>query len=680
MCGIAGKLFFDPEARIERASIQAMLTPMRHRGPDGQGIHLDGNAGLGHLRLSIIDLNTGAQPMTNEDETIWIVFNGEIYNFQELRGKLLAKGHVFRSQSDTEVIVHAYEEFGPDCVKELRGMFAFAIWDAKRRRLFVARDRVGIKPLYFCETGQAFYFASELKAIIADSAVPREINLPGIRKFLAFHYLPGTETLFKSIHKLPPGFFLTVEQGKVTQQQYWDLRFSRQRWQMPFDEATEELHSLLASTVRDHMIADVPVGILSSGGVDSSAILNFAVHATDKKIKTFTVGFDGSQVVDERPYARLSAERFGTEHFETSISADDFWNFLPSYVWHMEEPVCEPPAVALFYVSKLARNHVKVLLSGEGGDEAFAGYPNYPNMMRLDRIRAALGPLARTAGVAAALAGQICDNEKWQRYGSALGRPLATQYFSRTSGPTGFFNRNAESFFTPEFLTRTATASAAGFVGQLTATVNDEPLLNQMLYVDSKTWLPDDLLVKADKITMANSLELRVPLLDHIVLEFAASLPPNFKVRGHETKRILKATFARSLPEEILKRKKAGFPVPYESWLRGGLKQKVEDVLLSDRCLSRGYFQKAEVSRLLEANSLDNKFAKEVFCLLVLELWHREFMDPVSGEDNPASGVLINHGSRREKAHLKVENRKQKVENEKRMSVPLLFKTGVCSF
>lgn len=641
MCGIAGKIYFDPEARIERASIQAMLRPMRHRGPDGQGIHLDGNAGLGHLRLSIIDLNTGAQPMANEDETIWIVFNGEIYNFQALREKLLAKGHVFRSQSDTEVIIHAYEEFGPDCVKELRGMFAFAIWDTKRRRLFVARDRVGIKPLYFCQTAQAFYFASELKGIIADTAVPREINLPGIRKFLSFNYLPGTETLFKSIHKLPPGFFLTVEQGKVTQQQYWDLRFIRRRRQMSFDEATEELHGLLAATVRDHMIADVPVGILSSGGVDSSAILNFAVHATDEKIKTFTVGFDGNQVVDERPYARLSAERFGTEHYETSISADDFWSFLPSYVWHMEEPVCEPPAVALFYVSKLARNHVKVLLSGEGGDEAFAGYPNYPNMMRLEAIRSAVGPLARPIGAGAAFVGNIFDNEKWRRYGSALGRPLATQYFSRTSGPTSFFNRNAAEFFTPEFLTRTSTASAAGFVGQLTATVQDEPLLNQMLYVDSKTWLPDDLLVKADKITMANSLELRVPLLDHKVLEFAASLPPDFKVRGKETKRILKATFTKSLPEEILKRKKAGFPVPYESWLRGGLKQKVEDMLLSERCLSRGYFQKAEVSRLLEASFLDHKFAKEVFCLLVLELWHRIFLDPAPDGVTLSAKVLV---------------------------------------
>jgi asparagine synthase (glutamine-hydrolysing) len=636
MCGIAGKVLFDSAAKVDRADIAAMLRPIAHRGPDAQGIHLDGTIGLGHVRLSIIDLNTGGQPMTNEDETVWIVFNGEIYNFSELRERLLTKGHVFRSHSDTEVILHAYEEFGPDCVKELRGMFAFAIWDTKRKRLFVARDRVGIKPLYFCRTDRAFYFASELKAVLADSAVPRTINLAGIRKFLAFHYLPGTGTLFQDIHKLSPGHYLTVEQGNVTQRQYWDLRFTRQRWGTSFEEATEELHDLLGTTVRDHMIADVPVGILSSGGVDSSAILNFAVHATDKKIKTFTVGFEGDQVVDERPYARITAQKFGTEHYETTISADDFWNFLPAYVWHMEEPVCEPPAVALYYISKFARSQVKVLLSGEGGDEAFAGYPNYPNMMQLDRIRAALGPLARTVGGGAEWAGKVCGKEKWRRYGSALGRPLATQYFSRTSGPTGFFNAHAGNFFTPEFLRRTAAASAAGFVGDLTAAVKDESLLNQMLYVDTKTWLPDDLLVKADKITMANSLELRVPLLDHVVLEFAASLPPDFKVRGKETKRILKATFAKVLPEEILNRKKAGFPVPYESWLRGELKAKIEAVLLSDRCLSRGYFRETEVRRLLAENSRTGRLAKEVFCLLVLELWHRTFLDPASAESKVA--------------------------------------------
>ena len=627
MCGIAGKVNRDPTAKVARGQIQSMLLPIAHRGPDAEGIYLDGNVGLGHVRLSIIDLNSGEQPMTNEDKTVWIVFNGEIYNFGALRERLEAKGHRFRSQSDTEVIIHAYEEFGPDCVNELRGMFAFAIWDSKLRRLFVARDRIGIKPLYFCDNGGAFYFASELKSIIADATIPRDINLAGVRKFLSFHYLPGTETLFKNIHKLLPGHYLVVEQGKVRRQQYWDLRFTQRRWLMSFDEATEELHGLLDQTVRDHMIADVPVGILLSGGVDSSAILHLAVKTTNKTIKTFTVGFDGKQVVDERNYAKLSAEKNGTEHYETSISADDFWSFLPSYVWHMEEPICEPPAVALYYVSRLAQHHVKVLLSGEGGDEAFGGYPNYPNMMQLEGIAKTVGPFARPLGMGAALAGKLFTNQKFQHYGSALGSPLASQYFSRTSGPTNFFNQYAESFFEPDFLIRTATNSAANFMRLLTVTVQDQPLLNQMLYLDSKTWLPDDLLVKADKITMANSLELRVPLLDHVVLEFAASLPPEFKVRGRETKRILKATFSKSLPDEILKRKKAGFPVPYESWLRGELRTKVEDLLLSKRSLSRGYFKKSSVSRLLRTNFLNGRYAKEVFCLLVLELWHRAFLD-----------------------------------------------------
>ena len=631
MCGIAGKLLFAPDARIQRSDIQAMLNPIAHRGPDGQGIHLHGNIGLGHCRLSIIDLGTGSQPMCNEDETVWIVFNGEIYNYKELRDRLLAKGHIFRSHCDTEVIIHLYEDLGEECVRELRGMFAFAIWDANRRRLFLSRDRVGIKPVYYCQTGQAFYFASELKAIIADAAVPRVVDPAAIREFLSFYYIPGEDTLFRSIKKLLPGHSLVVENGQATIGQYWDLRFTKERWSQPFDTAVEELRSLLASTVRDHMMADVPVGILLSGGMDSSAVLSFAVQGTAKRIKTFTVGFDGDQVVDERPYAHLAAQKFGAEHFDISITPEDFWNFLPAYVSHMEEPVCEPPAVALYYVSKLARNHVKVLLSGEGGDEAFAGYSNYPNMLRLEQIGATAGPFARMAGAGAALAGRLSGDRRVERYGNALGQTLASQYFSRTSGPTFFFNRHARQLFTPEFLNNTASVAAAGFILNLTRNVNDESLLNQMLYVDTKTWLPDDLLVKADKMTMANSLELRVPLLDHVVLEFAASLPPDFKVRGRETKRILKSAFAGVLPPEVIRRKKAGFPVPYESWLRSQLKPRVGDVLLSDRCLSRGYFEKVGIIRLLEANSRDGKFAKEVFSLLVLELWHRQFIDEPKG-------------------------------------------------
>ena len=627
MCGIAGKLILDSGRSVESAAIREMLRPISHRGPDGEGVRVDGPIGLGHVRLAIIDLNTGAQPMANEDQSIWIVFNGEIYNFKELRENLQAKGHVFRSRTDTEVIIHLYEELGPECVNQLRGMFSFAIWDSVKKRLLLARDRVGIKPLYYCQTSQALSFASELKSILTDPAVPREIHLPAVRRFFSFHYVPGEDTLFRGIFKLPPGYYLVVERGNVTKRKYWDLKFTRERYSMPFEEAVAELGGLLRATVQNHMIADVPVGILLSGGVDSSAIVSLAVEATGKKVNTFTVGFDGGQVVDERPYARTVAERFGTEHFDVSISADDFWNFLPSYIWHMEEPVHEPPAVALYYVSKLARDHVKVLLSGEGGDEAFAGYPNYPNLLRLERIGAAAGPFARLAGGMATLVGRLLDDGRVQRYGEAFGRSLQEHYFSRTSGPSSYFNQHAGRLFTADFLQSTASVLSPAYVEALLKMVEGESLLTQMLYVDSKTWLPDDLLIKADKITMANSLELRVPLLDHMVMEFAASLPAEFKVRGSETKRILNAAFANVLPEKVLSRKKAGFPVPYRGWLRSEFKEKIKEVLLSDGAWVHDYVRKCEVERLLEANARGHDYGLEIFCLLVIEFWHLAFMN-----------------------------------------------------
>jgi asparagine synthase (glutamine-hydrolysing) len=626
MCGIAGKLLFDGDAQVSRAEIKAMLRPIIHRGPDGQRIHLDRNLGLGHNRLSIIDLDTGDQPMANENETIWVVSNGEIYNFKELREQLIDKGHIFRTKSDTEVIVHLYEDYGAECVQRLRGMFAFALWDAMRRRLIIARDRVGIKPLYYCQTDKVLYFASELKAILANISVSREIDLAAIQQFFSFYYVPGERTLFKSIRKLLPGHYLLAENGHVSTRRYWDLQFNRNRWAKSFDECVDELYELLSSTVRDHMIADVPVGMLLSGGVDSSAVLSFAVNGTNKKLKTFTVGFERG-VIDERPFAKMVARRFGTEHYEVSITEQDFWDFLPDYIRQMEEPVHEPPAVALYYVSKLARDHVKVLLSGEGGDEAFAGYPNYPNMIRLHRFGATLGTLAEPVGGAVALAGRIFGDERVQRYGHALGRPLTSQYFSRSSGPTEFFNRNAQTFFTVDFLEAVESESSSRFISDLVETVSLEPLLSRMQYIDTKTWLPDDLLIKADKMTMANSLELRVPFLDHQVLEFAASLPPHFKVRGKQTKRILKATVARTLSEEILQRKKAGFPVPYSTWLSNGLRNSVEDVLSSQRSTSRGFFRKNEVTRLLGDNARRGNRSKELFCLLLLELWCREFLD-----------------------------------------------------
>jgi asparagine synthase (glutamine-hydrolysing) len=638
MCGIAGKLLFDDEARVNRQEIEMMLRPMRHRGPDGEDVYLDRNVGLGHLRLAIIDLTTGDEPMPNEDKTIWIVFNGEIYNFRELRRQLLQKGHVFRSKSDTEVILHLYEELGPECVRELRGMFAFALWDSNRHRLFVARDRVGIKPLYYASTGKAFHFASELKGLITDPTINRALDPFALRSFLSFNYVPGEATLFRAIRKLLPGHYIIIEDGKVTQRQYWDLRFEPREDSVTFEGAVDELYSLLASTVASHMIADVPVGVLLSGGVDSSAVLSFAVNGTKEKLRSFTVGFEnhGNGVVDERPYARMSAQRFGSEHYETSISAASFWDFLPSYLWHMEEPVCEPPAVALYYVSKLARSYVKVLLSGEGGDEAFGGYPNYPNMLRLERLSNALGYFARPAGIGISQLGRLIGDRRIDRYAYALGRSLSSQYFSRTSGPTTLFNREADRLFTPEYLAAGSAGRPDQVIASLTAKVSDQPLLNQMLYIDTKTWLPDDLLIKADKMTMANSLELRVPLLDHKVLEFAAALPAEFKVRGKETKRVLKAAFAKELPKDVLQRRKAGFPVPYEAWLRGELKQQVEGTLLSARATSRGYFRPDAVKKLLLSNGDRGTRAKEVFSLLVLELWHQKFVD-ISNEHKKPS-------------------------------------------
>lgn len=637
MCGIVGKMFFDGNGLVDRSQIDAMLRPIAHRGPDGQGVYLDGFVGLGHRRLAIIDVDGGPQPMTNEDETVWIVFNGEIYNFASLREDLLKRGHKFKSRSDTEVIIHLYEEYGVDCLKQLRGMFAFAIWDRRKRRLFVARDRVGIKPLYYCQNGRSLYFGSELKTLIADPAVPREINLPALRQFFSFFYLPGEETLFRSIQKLAPGHYFLVENGKLTVSRYWDLAFTQERWGRTFDEVVEELYGLLGSTVRDHMIADVPVGVLLSGGVDSSAVLNFAVQGTEKKVKAFTIGFDGNQVVDERPYARMAAQRFGAEHHELSISSEDFWNFLPAYAWHMEEPVCEPPAVALHYISELARKHVKVLLSGEGGDEAFAGYPNYPHMLRLERIRRTLGPLARPVGATANFAGGLFGLERTQRYGNALGRPLADHYFSRTSTPTTTFNRIAGQFFSPSFLDTTSNQGAADFMAKLLRPMEDSPLLDRLLYTDTKTWLPDDLLVKADKITMASSLELRVPLLDHKVLEFAASLRPEHKVQGRDTKRALKAAFAKVLPEEILTRKKAGFPVPYSRWLSGPLAPRVREIILSQKAKGRGYYDHQALEKLVDSHERTHAHPKAIFSLLVVELWHQQFVDSAGVTLAPAS-------------------------------------------
>ncbi len=627
MCGICGKLNFEKGAHVDRGVLKGMLHSIRHRGPDDEGIYLAGRIALGHRRLSIIDLNTGHQPLSNEDGTVWIVFNGEIYNFGELRSFLGAKGHVFKTRTDTEVIVHLYEEFGPACVGKLRGMFAFAIWDAKRETLFLARDRVGIKPLYYSLSDRHLSFASEIKALLVDPATSREIAPEMIDRFLTFFYLPGEETLFRSVRKLLPGHYLVARRGRAEVVKYWDLDFSQIEHGISPQQAEGQLLDLLDETVRMHMIADVPVGVLLSGGVDSTAVLSFAVENTDKPISSYTVGFSDPGVADERPYAQLAADAFGSSHHEMTISARDFAEFMPKYVWHMEEPVCEPPAIALYYISRLAANHVKVLLSGEGGDEAFAGYSNYRNLLWVERAKRQLSPLNGAAAECLSAANSVIQSARIAKYVPLLKATFPDYYYSRTSNPFRSNGNGLGRMYSAAYLQSLNHSYSVEAVHRLQAQIKGLDTLNAMLYLDTKSWLPDDLLIKADKMTMANSLELRVPLLDHKVLEFAAKLPTRLKVRRFTTKYLAKRALGKRVPKAILNRRKAGFPVPYAGWLRNEMRDWARDVLGDRRSTNRGYFAPSAVRDLLIQNEATAAHSKEVFSLLTLELWHRTFVD-----------------------------------------------------
>jgi asparagine synthase (glutamine-hydrolysing) len=634
MCGICGKLNFNRQEPADSGLLKRMMDLIWHRGPDGSGVYTSGPIALGHRRLSIIDLSTGDQPMCNEDGTVWVVYNGEIYNFPELRLQLQARGHIFKSTTDTEVIVHLYEELGEQSVAQLRGMFAFALWDERQRVLLLARDRVGIKPLYYTNTGRALVFGSEIKSLIADPSVERRVNQRAIDQFFTYYYLPGRETLFEGIIKLEAGHYLIFKNGQAVVKQYWDLQFPSRPQKMRFKDAVMELRTLLHRTVKDHMISDVPVGVLLSGGVDSTGVLRYAAEEACSPIHTFTIGFEGQGFADERPFARLAAQKYGTLHQEITMTAEDFRDFLPRYVWHMEEPVCEPPAVALYFVARLARQSaVKVLLSGEGGDEAFGGYQNYRNLLILEKLKSVLGP---ARGVLRS-AFQIMGMAGWKRfepYGYLVEPELAEYYLSRTATPFTGFNSIKETLYSKGFKETLRSHQSnesidhpdGQRVNRLFKERASRSILNQMLYMDTKTWLPDDLLVKADKMTMATSVELRVPLLDYQVLEFAASLPQHFKVFGWSTKRLLKAALAESVPSEILTRKKTGFPVPYENWIRNELKDFFTDTITAPGNFLRSYFEKEQLVKLFQMQNQGANRSKELFCLLVLELWHREFI------------------------------------------------------
>ena len=647
MCGICGKLEFDAEAKVAPHLLKQMADAIVHRGPDDEGYYVKGQIGLGFRRLSIIDLSGGHQPLSNEDDSIWIVFNGEIYNYLELRALLLSKGHVFKTQSDTEVIVHLYEEYGRDCVQKLRGMFGFAIWDSVQKSLFLARDRVGIKPLYYYLDRHFLSFGSEMKAMLVDPAVHREVDPTMIDRFLTYYYVPGSSTLLRNFFKLEPGHWLAVQDGQIHIQSYWDIDFQPADDDKSTEVLEQKVLSLLDEAVQLHMISDVPVGFLLSGGVDSTAMLSLASRKTDKPTSSYTIGFSHPGVVDERPFARLAAERFRSKHYEISITAKEFASFLPEYVWYMEEPVCEPASVALYYVSKMASKYVKVLISGEGGDEAFAGYDNYRNYFWLEAMKRAFGPFRTTVAQGMQLAGRMFDSRLLKKYAPLMKADLEYYYLARVSTPYQYFNQSPLNIYSKRMLDRVDKHESAAIAWELLARRKGDGPLEKMLYVDTKIWLPDDLLIKADRMTMANSIELRVPFLDHKLLEFAARLPRDQKIRGWKMKYLLKKALANHVPREILDRRKVGFPNPSVSWLAHDLKDMVSDILLDSRSISRGYFRKEEVAALIERNSGSRRFTAEIFSLVVLELWHRAFVDSRESSsatalnDHPSAAALL---------------------------------------
>jgi asparagine synthase (glutamine-hydrolysing) len=629
VCGICGVVHFDPWSRVDPAALKTMNQQMVHRGPDDDGFYVAENVGLAMRRLSIIDLQTGQQPVTNENRTLWLVYNGEIYNHRELRGELKARGHRFLSKSDTETIVHLYEEYGQECVRHLRGMFAFALWDTEERTLFIARDRLGIKPLYYCHSGDTFLFGSEIKSLLAFPGVSADLNRAALPEFLAFGYVAGTQTLFSRILKLAPGHTaLLDEMGHLTIKQYWDAP-QTENSERPDSNYVEGYGNMLREAVQSHLMSDVPLGVFLSGGIDSSAIAALMTDIRRAPVETFSVGYS-EQAYSELPYARVVAKHLGSVHHEIQISSQDFFAALPKLIWQEDEPLAWPSSVSLYFVARDARKHVKVVLTGEGSDETLAGYTRYPWTCwneKLDRVYRHMVP----SRLRSSMRKDVADSH-W--FGAATQRKLLHTFLARdgASWASFYFDNFYAAFSELEQNSLLADdfrpAPGAAYRESLAIWQKSSgPLLDRLLYTDVKTYLVE-LCMKQDQMSMAASVESRVPFLDHALVEFALKIPAALKIRGLQGKRILKTVIKGHLPDSILSRRKMGFPTPFSEWLRGPQFTTVEHLLLEHRSLNRGLFRPESVRQLLvEHRGQHRDHSDKLWRLLNLELWHRIFID-----------------------------------------------------
>lgn len=632
MCGICGIVSTHPDERVDEQLLRQMCRTLHHRGPDDEGYYSADQAGLGMRRLSIIDLATGHQPIANEDGTIWIVFNGEIYNYQALRAQLEQQGHTFRTNTDTETIVHAYEEYGDRCVDHLNGMFGFAIWDTRKRRLLLARDRVGIKPLYYWLGPDQLVFGSELKSVIACPGTPRQIDPVALNHFLTLEYIPAPWTIFQGIYKLPAGHILVLEDGQCTTAAYWDIPLQA----VPQTEAecAEALTELLEDAVRLQLVSDVPVGAFLSGGLDSSTIVSLMRKRSSEPIQTFSIGFEDS-TYNELPYARAVAQQFGTNHYEELITPD-IVTLTEQLVRHLDEPFGDFSIFPTYLVSALARRHVKVVLSGDGGDELFGGYESYV-AQRYDRFyrllpaplrQEILPSLLNLVPPQAAKKGLI---NKVKRFTEGAALPAALQH---TRWMTFMTDQDKRVLYQPDLHSAiNGTTPTAMITNYFQRVAHADPLAQQQ-YVDVKTYLAENILTKVDRMSMAASIEARVPLLDHRIVEFALNLPPHLKMQHGQTKVLLRKVMAERLPATILTKPKQGFSIPLKHWLCGPLRPLMADLLSAQSIHNRGCFQPEPIRQWMAEHLAGRaNHSHRLWGLMVFELWQREVLDrPITME------------------------------------------------
>jgi asparagine synthase (glutamine-hydrolysing) len=626
VCGIAGQVRADRQ-RPDAELLRRMCSAIEHRGPDSRGVHIDDGVGLGIQRLRVIDLVSGDQPIFNEDRSVAVVLNGEIYNHRELRQSLERKGHRFSTQSDTEVIVHLYEEVGPDFVDSLIGMFGVAVWDARERQLVLARDRLGKKPLFYAEREGVLSFASEIQSLLEDRRVSRTVDYEALDMYLALRYVPSPLTAFADVRKLNPAHRLVFRDGRSRTEAYWHLDYTPKRDVKDERELSEELRERLRTAVRRRLIADVPLGAFLSGGVDSAAVVASMAQESSGPVKTFSIGFD-SEHANELPQAQVLANHFGTEHHEFMVTPNAI-ELLPKIIRHHGEPFADATSIPTFYLSEVTRQHVTVALNGDGGDEIFGGYPRYVANLASARVSGLPLPLRRALariGTAVPANGRI---DSWpsriRRVAETLPLDPASRYFAYISHLNGL---RRDVLYTDSFAESVSATRAQEAITDAWRKASATDVLDKMLDTDVRTYLPDDLLTKVDIASMSCSLEARSPLLDHELIEFVASLPTSEKIQGREKKVVFRRALRGWVPDEILDAPKRGFHPPLADWLRGALGGFARDVLLDRTARERGHFRPDRVATLIDQHSTGVADHSEgIWRLMIYELWHREFVD-----------------------------------------------------